>query len=66
MFENDIMKIFMKRKKFDSLKYKYFFIVRILHYNNFVHIMETKTLSHKSNNVKIEIYNKNEKYIIYI
>ena len=28
--------------------------------------METKTLSHKSNNVKIEIYNKNVKYIIYI
>ena len=44
------------------------FIIRILHYNNFVHIIKIKTFhtNLKSNNMKIEIYNKIEKRVMYI
>ena len=40
----------------------------MLPYNKFVHIMKIKTLSHKlkSNNMKIEICNKNKKHNMHI
>ena len=46
-----------------------FFIIRILHFNNSVHVMKKKTLYHTnliSNNMNIEVYNKIEKDVIHI
>ena len=44
---NHVIKVFRWHKKFVSLKYKYFFIIRNLNYDKCVYITKTKTLSHK-------------------